>query len=340
MIVPKAAVRDVDGTDRRVRRARTTASSAARSSVGGARRRSVEVLAGVQRRRAGGRRRRRQTLKDGDKVKVQMRRCRTACSVQVRDVHKVFHRGGERIDVLQGVNLDIPEGRVPGADGAVGLRQDDAAQPDRRARHADRGIDRRRRRRASTSSPAAQLRAWRARHIGFVFQLYNLLPVLTAERNVELPLLLTKLSKAERRKRVEVALTVVGLADRAAPLSAAALRRPGAARRHRARHRHRPDAAALRRADRRPRSQGRRRDPRPAAGAQPRARQDHRHGDARSARRRARQADAASRQGRARARRRWHEVPAARLAQPDAAEGPHDLHARCRSSSPSCCSAC
>ncbi|HYT69440.1 MAG TPA: ABC transporter ATP-binding protein, partial [Vicinamibacterales bacterium] len=60
----------------------------------------------------------------------------------------------------------------------------------------------------------SKLSAWRARHIGFVFQLYNLLPVLTAARNVELPLLLTKLSKTERRKRVQVALSVVGLGDR------------------------------------------------------------------------------------------------------------------------------
>jgi putative ABC transport system ATP-binding protein len=60
----------------------------------------------------------------------------------------------------------------------------------------------------------AKLSAWRARHIGFVFQLYNLLPVLTAARNVELPLLLTKLRKADRRKRVEVALSAVGLAER------------------------------------------------------------------------------------------------------------------------------
>jgi putative ABC transport system ATP-binding protein len=59
-----------------------------------------------------------------------------------------------------------------------------------------------------------KLSAWRARHIGFIFQMYNLLPVLTAARNVELPLLLTKLSKAERRKRVQVALSVVGLAER------------------------------------------------------------------------------------------------------------------------------
>ena len=61
----------------------------------------------------------------------------------------------------------------------------------------------------------SQLSKWRARNIGFVFQLYNLLPVLTAERNVELPLLLTKLSKSERMKRVGIALKVVGLAERA-----------------------------------------------------------------------------------------------------------------------------
>jgi putative ABC transport system ATP-binding protein len=59
------------------------------------------------------------------------------------------------------------------------------------------------------------LAAWRARHVGFVFQLYNLMPVLTAERNVELPLLLTHLSKAERKKHVETALTMVGLSHRA-----------------------------------------------------------------------------------------------------------------------------
>ena len=61
----------------------------------------------------------------------------------------------------------------------------------------------------------AKLSRWRARHIGFVFQLYNLLPVLTAEKNVELPLLLTSLSRAERRRHVATALEVVGLSDRA-----------------------------------------------------------------------------------------------------------------------------
>jgi putative ABC transport system ATP-binding protein len=66
-----------------------------------------------------------------------------------------------------------------------------------------------------TGLRGAELARWRSRHIGFIFQLYNLLPVLTAERNVELPLLLSKLSKAERRKRVAIALKVVGLSDRA-----------------------------------------------------------------------------------------------------------------------------
>ena len=60
-----------------------------------------------------------------------------------------------------------------------------------------------------------KLSAWRARHIGFVFQMYNLLPVLTAARNVELPLLLTKLGSADRKRRVQVALSVVGLGERA-----------------------------------------------------------------------------------------------------------------------------
>ena len=65
-----------------------------------------------------------------------------------------------------------------------------------------------------THMSAAKLTAWRARHVGFVFQMYNLIPVLTAFANVELPLLLTRLSKAQRRRHVEVALGVVGLADR------------------------------------------------------------------------------------------------------------------------------
>ena len=67
----------------------------------------------------------------------------------------------------------------------------------------------------STNCPTVELAAWRARHIGFVFQLYNLLPVLTAERNVELPLLLTRLSTAQRKRHVATALAIVGLSHRA-----------------------------------------------------------------------------------------------------------------------------
>ncbi|HEY2431809.1 MAG TPA: ABC transporter ATP-binding protein [Vicinamibacterales bacterium] len=133
--------------------------------------------------------------------------------VQVRGLHKVFQRGGQRIDVLQGVNLDIPEGEFLALMGPSGSGKTtllnligglDTPSEGSLAVAGDR-ID---------NLSGGRLAAWRARHIGFVFQLYNLLPVLTAARNVELPLLLTKLSKSERRKRVEVALKAVGLSER------------------------------------------------------------------------------------------------------------------------------
>lgn len=125
----------------------------------------------------------------------------------------MFHRGGERIDVLQGVNLEIPQGDFLALMGPSGSGKTtllnllgglDTPTEGSITVSGDR-IDK---------MSGGNLSAWRARHIGFVFQLYNLLPVLTAARNVELPLLLTKLSKAERRKRVQVALSVVGLAER------------------------------------------------------------------------------------------------------------------------------
>ena len=134
--------------------------------------------------------------------------------VTIRDLHKVYQRGGERINVLQGVTLDIPEGDFLALMGPSGSGKTtllnlmgglDTPTEGSIAVANDR-IDR---------MAGGKLSAWRARHIGFVFQMYNLLPVLTAARNVELPLLLTKLGKAERRKRVDVALSVVGLADRA-----------------------------------------------------------------------------------------------------------------------------
>ena len=134
--------------------------------------------------------------------------------VQIRDVHKFFTRGSERIDVLKGVNLDIPEGDFLALMGPSGSGKTTLL-------NLMGGLD------SPTGGSVAvgdveinrlsggSLSKWRSQHIGFVFQLYNLLPVLTAERNVELPLLLTKLSKSERRKRVGIALKVVGLADRA-----------------------------------------------------------------------------------------------------------------------------
>jgi len=133
--------------------------------------------------------------------------------VEVRDLRKIFQRGGQRIDVLQGVNLDIPEGDFLALMGPSGSGKTtllnllgglDTPTEGSITVAGDR-LDK---------LSGAKLSAWRARHIGFVFQMYNLLPVLTAARNVELPLLLTRLGKNDRRKRVDVALSVVGLGER------------------------------------------------------------------------------------------------------------------------------
>jgi putative ABC transport system ATP-binding protein len=133
--------------------------------------------------------------------------------VQVRDVHKVYHRGSERLDILSGLSLEIPKGDFLALMGPSGSGKSTLL-------NLIGGLDR------PTSGSVVvagepidrlsegKLAQWRARHIGFVFQFYNLLPVLTAEKNVELPLLLTHLSKAERRKHVATALAMVGLADR------------------------------------------------------------------------------------------------------------------------------
>jgi putative ABC transport system ATP-binding protein len=134
--------------------------------------------------------------------------------VKVNGVHKYFTRGSERIDVLQGLSLEIPQGDFlalmgPSGSGKTtllnllgGLDQPSGGSVEVAGTNIG-------------TLSGGQLSRWRSHHIGFVFQLYNLLPVLTAERNVELPLLLTKLSKAERQKRVAIALKVVGLAERA-----------------------------------------------------------------------------------------------------------------------------
>jgi len=134
--------------------------------------------------------------------------------VRVANLHKVFHRGSERIDVLQNLNLEVPRGdflALMGPSGSgkstllnliAGLDRPSQGAVEVGGERVDRMTE-------------SELARWRARHIGFIFQLYNLLPVLTAERNVELPLLLAPLSRAARKKHVQAALAVVGLADRA-----------------------------------------------------------------------------------------------------------------------------
>jgi putative ABC transport system ATP-binding protein len=134
--------------------------------------------------------------------------------VRIADVHKSFTRGSERIDVLKGVSLEIPRGDFlalmgPSGSGKTTLLNLMGGLDSPTSGAIEVGGER------ISALGGSRLSRWRAQHIGFVFQLYNLLAVLTAERNVELPLLLTPLSKAERRKRVAIALKVVGLADRA-----------------------------------------------------------------------------------------------------------------------------
>jgi len=134
--------------------------------------------------------------------------------VTVRDLHKEFRRGSERIDVLQGLNLEIPRGDFLALMGPSGSGKSTLLNLLGGLDRPTRGEVEIGRERIDQMS-GGRLAAWRARHIGFVFQMYNLLPVLTAERNVELPLLLTSLGAAQRKKHVATALAVVGLTDRA-----------------------------------------------------------------------------------------------------------------------------
>jgi putative ABC transport system ATP-binding protein len=133
--------------------------------------------------------------------------------IRIENLEKTYHRDTIAIPVLQGLNLDIPEGEYvalmgPSGSGKTTLLNLIAGidQPTR-GRIFVGGRD------ISTMSQT-ELASWRSHTIGFIFQLYNLLPVLTAFENVELPLLLTHLKKAERRKHVETALSIVNLSDR------------------------------------------------------------------------------------------------------------------------------
>jgi putative ABC transport system ATP-binding protein len=133
--------------------------------------------------------------------------------IKLRGVRKVYQRGKQEIPVLEGIDLDIRRGSFEALMGPSGSGKTTLlnliAGIDRPSSGTLEGA-------GSDLSRMSEgdLAAWRARHVGFIFQFYNLLPVLTAFQNVELPLLLTKLSSGERRKRVETALRVVGLEER------------------------------------------------------------------------------------------------------------------------------
>ncbi len=134
--------------------------------------------------------------------------------VSIRKVVKGYVRGKQRVEVLHALDLDVASGEFlalmgPSGSGKTtllnligGLDRPDRGEIDVAGQRIDR-------------LSSGQLAKWRARHVGFIFQFYNLLPVLTAERNVEVPLLLTNLSSRERKRNVQAALDLVGLADRA-----------------------------------------------------------------------------------------------------------------------------
>ncbi|AKC87057.1 ABC transporter ATP-binding protein [Pseudoxanthomonas suwonensis] len=133
--------------------------------------------------------------------------------VTLRNITKTYQRGPEQVQVLHGIDLDIPKGDFvalmgPSGSGKTtllnligGLDTPTGGEIEIEGERIDR-------------LSAGQLSTWRSHHVGFVFQFYNLMPMLTAQKNVELPLLLTKLGAADRARRAQIALTLVGLADR------------------------------------------------------------------------------------------------------------------------------
>ncbi|UCF18261.1 MAG: ABC transporter ATP-binding protein [Gemmatimonadota bacterium] len=134
--------------------------------------------------------------------------------LEIRDLSKVYQRDAQRIPVFEGINLNIVAGEFlvlmgPSGSGKTTLLNlvaglDEPTTGTIRVSGAE-----------VTAMSRRDLAAWRSHHVGFIFQLYNLLPVLTAYQNIELPLLLTHLSKQDRREHVMTALEVVGLSDRA-----------------------------------------------------------------------------------------------------------------------------
>jgi|SRR5262252_5783098 len=140
-------------------------------------------------------------------------RGKTDSLIRARGLDKTYRRGGEEIHVLRNLNLDVDKGDFVAFMGPSGSGKStllnllgglDVPTEGSITVAGD----------ELTRMSGGRLTEWRARHVGFIFQMYNLIPVLTAFQNVELPLLMTNLSKAERRKHVETALGVVGLSDR------------------------------------------------------------------------------------------------------------------------------
>ena len=133
--------------------------------------------------------------------------------VEVQNVYKAYKRDSMEIPVLEDITLSIPEGDFVALMGPSGSGKTTLLNLIAGIDRPSRGTIQVAGDEVSTLSEA-QLAKWRSRHIGMIFQFYNLMPVLTAFENVELPLLLTNLSKKDRRDRVEIALKVVNLSDR------------------------------------------------------------------------------------------------------------------------------
>ena len=133
--------------------------------------------------------------------------------IEIKDVEKIYRRGAEEIHVLSGLNLTVARGEFLALMGPSGSGKSTLLNLLGGLDRPDRGTVTVEGKRIDQLSDR-QLAAWRARHVGLVFQFYNLLPAMTAERNVELPLLLTDLSRRERRQHVATALAIVGLAHR------------------------------------------------------------------------------------------------------------------------------